>query len=142
MTRHISIFGGIKMLVPGDLKYSKTDEWIKVEGNTGTVGISDYAQSQLSDVVFVEIVARVGEDAKKGTICATIESVKAAADVNYPISGKVLEINDKLPDSPEIVNSDPYKESWIVKVQLSDPSELSSLMDAAAYEVYCQERTH
>jgi glycine cleavage system H protein len=131
-----------KMLVPGDLKYSKTDEWIKVQGTTGIIGISDFAQSQLSDVVFVEILARVGENVKKGTTCATIESVKAAADINYPISGKVLEINDKLPESPEIVNSDPYGKSWILKVQITDLSELSSLMDSAAYEAYCQERTH
>jgi glycine cleavage system H protein len=130
------------MLIPGDLKYTKTDEWIKVQGNTGTIGITDYAQSQLSDVVFVEIITRVGENAKKGTLCATLESVKAAADVNFPISGKVLEINDKLPGSPEIVNSDPYDKSWMAKVELADPSELSSMMDAAAYEVYCQERSH
>jgi len=130
------------MLVPGDLKYSKTDEWIKVQGNIGIVGITDYAQSQLSDVVFVEIITRVGDDAKKATICATLESVKAAADVNFPVSGKVLEINDKLPGTPEIVNSDPYNKSWMVKVQLTDPSELNSLMDAAAYEAYCQERSH
>jgi glycine cleavage system H protein len=130
------------MIVPGDLKYAKTDEWVKVQGNIGTIGITDYAQSQLSDVVFVEIIARVGEDVKKGKICATLESVKAAADVNFPISGKVLEVNDRLPTSPEIVNSDPYQQSWMVKLQLSDPSELNSLMDAAAYELYCQERSH
>jgi len=130
------------MLVPNDLKYSKTDEWIKVQGTTGIIGISDYAQSQLSDVVFVEIVAKVGENAKKGTTCATIESVKAAADVSFPAGGKVLEINQSLPDNPEIVNSDPYDKSWILKIQLTDPSDLSDLMDAASYEAYCQERNH
>ena len=130
------------MLVPGDLKYSKTDEWIKVEGNIGTIGITDYAQSQLSDVVFVEIIARVGDSAKKGTLCATLESVKAAADINFPVSGQVLEINETLSGTPEIVNRDPYNKSWMVKIQLSDPSELSSLMDAAAYEAFCQERSH
>jgi len=129
------------MLVPGDLKYSKSDEWIKVQGNIGTIGITDFAQSQLSDVVFVEVITRVGDAAKKGTICASLESVKAAADVNFPISGKVMEINDKLPGTPEIVNSDPYNKSWMVKVQLTDPTELNSLMDAAAYEVFCQERS-
>ena len=130
------------MLVPGGLKYSKTDEWIKVEGKIGAIGITDYAQSQLSDVVFVEIIARVGDSVKKGSLCATLESVKAAADVNYPISGQILEINDKLPGTPEIVNSDPYEKSWMVKIQLTDPTELASLMDADAYELFCQERSH
>ncbi len=130
------------MLVPDDLKYSKTDEWIKVQGNIGTIGITDYAQSQLSDIVFVEIIARIGDSAERGTLCATLESVKAAADVNFPVNGKVLEINEKLPGTPEIVNSDPYLGAWMIKIQLSDLAELNSLMDAAAYEAFCQERSH
>ena len=130
------------MLFPNDLKYTKSDEWVRVQGDFGTIGITDYAQSQLSDVVFVELIARKGDEAKMGSICAAVESVKAAADVNFPVSGKVLEVNDSLPLTPEIVNSDPYGNAWMIKVQLSDPSELAILMDAAAYEAYCQERGH
>jgi glycine cleavage system H protein len=130
------------MNIPSDLKYTKTDEWVKVSGATGTIGITDYAQSQLSDVVFVDILARIGAEVQKGSICATIESVKAAADVNFPVSGKVIEVNSDLPDTPEIVNSDPFDKAWIIKLNLSDPSELNTLMDAKAYEAYCEERNH
>ncbi len=130
------------MKTPKELKYAKTDEWIKVEGNIGTIGISDYAQDQLSDVVFVDLMPRVGGLAKKGTICATLESVKAAADVNFPVSGKVVEVNEALSDTPEVVNSDPYGSAWMIKIELSDLSELDSLLDADAYEAYCQERDH
>jgi glycine cleavage system H protein len=127
---------------PADLKYSKSDEWVKVEGNIGTIGITDYAQEQLSDVVFVEILVKVGELVKKGANCATIESVKAAADVNFPVSGKVLEINTKLSDKPELVNRQPYNDAWMVKIELSQLVELGNLMDVSAYESYCQERSH
>jgi glycine cleavage system H protein len=128
--------------IPSELKYTTSDEWVKVEGNVATSGITDYAQGQLSDIVFVEIVLSKGEQVKKNTICATLESVKAAADVNVPLSGKVLEINDKLSQSPELVNSAPYGEAWMVKLQVENPSELDSLMDAKAYEKYCTERSH
>lgn len=121
------------MNVPSDLKYTPNDEWIRVEGNIGTVGITDFAQNQLSDIVYVEIVVAVGDEVKKGDACATLESVKAAADVYLPASGKVVAINEALPDTPEKVNSDPYGEAWMVKIELADPGELSDLMDAAAY---------
>lgn len=121
------------MNIPANLKYTQNDEWLSVEGKVGTVGITDFAQNQLSDIVFVEIVVAVGDEIKKGEACATLESVKAAADVYSPISGKVVEVNEALPDSPEQVNSDPFGKAWMVKVELSDPAELNSLLDAAAY---------
>jgi glycine cleavage system H protein len=122
------------MNIPGDLKYTPNDEWIRVDGNTGAVGITDHAQNQLSDIVYVEIVVAVGDEVTKGDSCATLESVKAAADVYLPASGKVVAVNDALPDTPEKVNSDPYGEAWMVKLELSDPGELNELLDAAAYE--------
>ena len=122
------------MNIPNNLKYTENDEWIKMDGETGTVGISDFAQEQLSDIVFVEIVVSEGDTVKKGDICASVESVKAAADVYMPVSGTITAINEALPDTPEMINTNPYEGAWMVKVELSDPSELDSLMDAAAYE--------
>jgi glycine cleavage system H protein len=122
------------MNIPTDLKYTPNDEWIKIEGAAGAVGISDYAQEQLSDIVFVEIVVVEGDIVKKGDICASVESVKAAADVYMPVSGTILAVNEALPDTPEMINTDPYGGAWMVKVKLSDPAELDSLLDAAAYE--------
>lgn len=128
------------MNIPNDLKYTPNDEWIRVEGNVGVVGITDFAQNQLSDIVFVEIVVGVGDELKKGDACATIESVKAAADVYLPVSGKVVAINEALPDTPEMVNSDPFGEAWMVKIELTDPSELNGLLDPAGYEKNCAEK--
>jgi glycine cleavage system H protein len=128
------------MNIPEDLKYTENDEWIRVEGNTGTVGITDYAQDQLSDIVYVEIIVDEGESLKKGDSCATVESVKAAADVYLPVGGTVTAINEDLGDTPELVNSDPYGEAWMVKVEISNPDELDHLMDSAAYRKYCEER--
>ncbi|NMC11621.1 MAG: glycine cleavage system protein GcvH [Chloroflexi bacterium] len=122
------------MNIPATNKYTNNDEWIKVDGNIGTIGISDYAQEQLSDIVFVEITVSIGDVIKQGDSCATIESVKAAADVYAPASGKVIAINESLPDKPETVNSDPYGDAWMVKIELSNPSEIDSLLDASAYE--------
>ena len=124
------------MNIPTDLKYTKNDEWVRVVNNVGTVGITDYAQEQLSDIVYVEIVISEGDDVAKGDSCATLESVKAAADVYLPVSGKVVEVNENLPDSPEGVNTDPYGAAWMVKIELSNPSELDGLLDAAGYEAY------
>jgi len=128
------------MNIPSDLKYTKNDEWIKVEGNQGTVGITDYAQEQLSDIVFVEIIPSEGEDLAQGDTCATIESVKAAADVYLPVSGRVVAVNDSLPDTPELVNTDPYGAAWLIKVELTSPGELDDLLDAAAYQEFCESR--
>jgi glycine cleavage system H protein len=113
-----------------------------MDGNIATVGISDYAQSQLSDVVYVEIIAGVGEKVKKNSTVATIESVKAAADVNSPVSGKVIAANEALPQSPELVNNAPFGEAWMLKIEVENPADLDSLMDATGYEKYCEERSH
>jgi glycine cleavage system H protein len=130
------------METPKDLKYTKNDEWIRVEENVGVVGITDFAQDQLSDIVYVEIVVAEGDEISKGDACATIESVKAAADVYSPVSGKVVAINEALPDAPETVNSDAFGEAWMVKVELSDPSELDGLMDAEAYKKHLESKDH
>jgi glycine cleavage system H protein len=129
------------MNIPSDLKYAQTDEWIRVEGNTATIGVTDFAQDQLSDVVFVEISVSEGDAVKKNDLAATIESVKAAGDVIFPASGKVIAVNEDLGSTPETVNSDPFGQAWMVKIELSDPSELDNLMDAAAYEKYLETRS-
>ncbi len=126
---------------PKDLLYTDNDEWVRVEGDTGTVGITDYAQDQLSDVVYVEVVVSEGEVVTQGDTCATIESVKAAADVYMPVSGKIIATNEELADTPELVNSEPYGAAWLVKLELSDSSELEGLMDAAAYEKFTAEKS-
>jgi glycine cleavage system H protein len=130
------------MNTPAELKYAKTDEWVKVDGNVATIGVSDFAQSQLSDVVFVEITVSEGDTAARGKAFATIESVKAASDVNLPVSGKVVAVNEGLADTPEKINTEPYTTAWMVKVELSNPAELNDLMDAAAYTTYCESRGH
>jgi glycine cleavage system H protein len=129
------------MNFPIDLKYTENDEWVRVEDNVGTIGITDFAQDQLSDIVYVEVVVSEGEDAAQSDTCATIESVKAAADVYLPVSGKVISINEDLADTPEVVNTDPYGEAWLVKLELSDPSELEALLDSAAYEALVEEKS-
>jgi len=129
------------MNIPPDIKYTKNDEWIRLEGKIGTIGLTDYAQEQLSDIVFVEILVSEGEAVKQGEACATVESVKAAAEVYSPMSGKVVATNEVLPDTPETVNKDPYGEAWMVKVEVGNPAELESLLDAAAYEALCAERS-
>lgn len=129
------------MNIPTELVYNETDEWVKAEGKLATLGVSDFAQDQLSDVVYVEILVAVGETVSKGQQIATIESVKAAADVNTPVSGTVVAVNEDLAQSPELVNKDPYGEAWMVRIEMQDPGELAALMDAAAYEANCQERS-
>jgi len=127
------------MNIPDSLKYTTKDEWIKVEGSVGTIGISDFAQEQLSDIVFVEVLVSVGDEVSAGDNCATIESVKAAADVYMPASGKVLEVNEALPDTPELINSDPYGAAWLVKLELTNPAELNNLLSAADYQKKIEE---
>jgi glycine cleavage system H protein len=124
------------MNIPADLRYTKNDEWIRVEGNIGTVGITDFAQDQLSDIVFVEVIPAEGDELSQGDTCATLESVKAAADVYLPVGGKVVAVNEALPDTPELVNSDPYGQAWLLKIEISDSSELDELLDAGAYEAF------
>jgi len=125
------------MKVDPNLKYDEEHEWIRVEGDEGVVGISDYAQDQLSDVVYVEL-PEVGDSFERGDILAVVESVKAASDVYMPVSGEVLEVNDALEDSPELVNQDPYGEAWFVRITIADPSELDDLLDADAYEAFLE----
>ena len=121
------------MKFEADYKYTEKDEWVKVEGNVATIGISDYAQDQLSDVVFLEYLVGEGDEVAKGDEFGTIESVKAASDMYFPVSGTVVGLNEELLDTPETVNSDPYGEAWMIKVEMSDPAELDGLLDAAAY---------
>lgn len=128
------------MNTPKGLKYAKTDEWIKVEGDQAVIGITDYAQDQLSDVVFIEFLIDEDDQVSKGDALATVESVKAASDVNFPASGTVTAINEALIDEPEVINNDPYEDGWMVKIKLDDPSELENLMDASDYESYNEER--
>jgi len=128
------------MNIPSELKYTTNDEWFNPA--IGTVGITDFAQEQLSDIVFVEVLVSEGDVVSKGDPCATVESVKAAADVYMPVSGKVIATNEALPGAPETINTDPYGAAWIVKVEPSDPTELDSLLEAGAYEANTQTRTH
>ena len=125
------------MNIPTNLKYAESNEWAKVEGNLVTVGISDFAQDQLSDIVYAEIIVAEGDSVNKGDTIATIESVKAAADVYAPVSGTVVALNETLSNSPEILNSDPYAAAWIIKVEMTDATELDALMDAPAYKEHC-----
>jgi glycine cleavage system H protein len=120
-----------------DLQYSEDHEWIRVEGEEAVLGISDYAQDQLSDVVYVEL-PEVGETFDRGEVLAVVESVKTASDVYTPVTCEILAINDALEDSPELVNKDPYGEAWFVRVSLSDPAELDDLMDAKGYQEYVE----
>jgi len=130
------------MNIPAGFKFAPTDEWVHMEGNIATIGISDFAQDQLSDVVFVEIAVSAGDTVKKGGLLGTVESVKAASDINLPVSGKVIEINESLSDTPELVNTDPYGKAWMVKIELSHAAELNDLMDDKAYGVNCAGREH
>jgi len=124
---------------PSDLKYARTDEYLRLEGERATIGLSDYAQDQLNDVVFVEL-PEVGAHVEKGNAFGAVESVKAASDLLLPVSGTVVEVNDQLNDEPELLNSSPYDKGWIIKIQVDDASEAESLMDADAYAEYCKTR--
>lgn len=121
------------MSVPANLLYSKEHEWLRVEGDVAFVGITDYAQGELGDIVFVEIDT-VGDTVSASEVFGTIEAVKTVSDLYMPVSGEILEINDKLEDTPELVNSDPYGDGWLVKIKLTNSSETADLMDAAAYK--------
>jgi len=126
------------MKIQEDARYAKSDEWVRVEGQVGVVGISDYAQDKLGDIVFVGEIA-VGSEVKAGDLLTSIESVKAASDIYSPVSGKVVEVNSEVTAKPELVNSDAFGAGWLAKIQLSDPAEVSSLMSAAEYAEYRKE---
>jgi glycine cleavage system H protein len=121
------------MNFPENLKYTKDHEWILVDGNTGTVGITEHAQGELGDVVFVELPA-VGKSLKQAESFGTIEAVKAVSDLFSPVSGSIVEVNKELASTPELVNKEPYGKGWMVKMTLSNPSELGTLLNAAAYK--------
>jgi glycine cleavage system H protein len=129
------------MNTPNELKYTKNDEWIRVEGDQAVMGITDYAQSQLSDIVYVELLASAGDTLEQGKPAASVESVKAASEVYLPASGKVTAVNPALAQTPELVNSDPYGEGWMVKFTLADAGQVDSLMDSKTYEAYCTGRS-
>lgn len=121
------------MNIPADLKYTQDHEWVRVEGDVAVVGITDFAQGELGDVVFVEIETE-GEELAKGETFGTVEAVKTVSDLFMPVGGEVAEVNEALADDPELVNKDPYGEGWMIKLKMSDAAELSELMDAAAYK--------
>ncbi|MBD1400790.1 glycine cleavage system protein GcvH [Pelovirga terrestris] len=118
---------------PEELKYTEEHEWIAIEADIATIGISDFAQNQLGDVVFVEL-PEVGDELEVGKPFGVVESVKAVSDVYSPLSGEVVEINEELPDAPETLNTSPYEDGWMIKIRLSDPQEIDDLLDASAYQ--------
>jgi len=120
------------MNIPSELKYTKDHEWVRVDGDIATIGITDFAQSELGDIVYVEIET-VGESVDQEAVFGTVEAVKTVSDLFMPLTGEVLELNDALEGNPELVNSDPYGEGWMVKVKIADASQLNDLLDAAAY---------
>jgi glycine cleavage system H protein len=120
-----------------DIKYTVSHEWIRIEGNTARIGITDFAQNQMGTLVFVEL-PEVDDEVGKGSPLAVVESVKAASDVYAPLSGTITEINEALADNPELINEEPY-ESWLVTLELSNPSEVAELIDSAEYEKLCQQ---
>lgn len=121
------------MNVPENLLYTKDHEWLKAEGNTGYVGITDFAQGELGDVVFIEIET-AGETLKKGDVFGTIEAVKTVSDMFMPVGGEVIEVNPDLEKSPESVNKDPYGKGWMIKIKISDPAEIQEMLSAEAYK--------
>jgi glycine cleavage system H protein len=126
-------------MYPADYRYTKDHEWIKVDGAVGTIGITDYAQHELGDVVFVEL-PKVGARIKAGESFGSVESVKAVSDIFSPVSGEIAEINSSLGDQPEKINHDPHGAAWLVRIKLDDPKEANSLMDAKAYQAYVDEK--
>jgi glycine cleavage system H protein len=124
---------------PEDLKYAKSDEWVRIEGGTATLGISDYAQDALNDIVYVELPT-IGMTVAKGESFGSLESVKAASDLYSPVAGTITEVNSALEDTPELINSDPYGKGWIIKLKLDGDVVTGDLMDAAAYVEYNKNR--
>lgn len=125
--------------IPEGLLYTKEDEWVRVEDGVGTVGVTDYAQDALSDIVYIEL-PDPGDNVEAGETFGVVESVKAASDLYSPVSGEVSAVNEEILDVPETVNTDPYGDGWMVKIKLSDLDQLEGLMDPEAYAAYCEER--
>ena len=128
------------MNTPIDLKYTQSDEWVKVDGKLITIGITDYAQNHLSDLVYCGLKVDKGGIVAKGDLIVEIDSVKASAEVNAPVTGKIIESNSEVVSSPEVINDDPYGKGWFYKIEISDPDELTKLMSAEEYEKYCESR--
>jgi len=128
-------------LIPPDLRYAKTHEWLKVEGDTATIGITDFAQGELSDVVFVELPAP-GKTVKQNDPFGTVEAVKAVSDIYAPVSGEVTAVNENLRNAPDTVNKDPYGQGWMIKIRMSNPAEASALLAAADYEKLAAKSAH
>jgi len=126
-------------MYPADFRYTKDHEWIQISGTMGTVGITDYAQHSLGDVVFVEL-PKVGAKVKAGEVLGTVESVKAVSEVFSPVSGEVTEVNSELSDTPEKINQDPHRSAWLVKIKIENPQDAAKLMDAKAYQDYVAEK--
>jgi len=124
-----------ELKVPAELKYAKSDEWLRIEGDTGTIGISDYAQDQLNDIVYVELPV-VGDTFNKGETFGSVESVKAVADLVLPVGGEVIAVNDTVTSASELVNSDPYGKGWLIKIKINDAAEADSLLNAESYSTY------
>ncbi len=124
---------------PEDLRYTTTHEWIRSEDGLATVGITDHAQSELGDIVYIEL-PQVGTNVQKGNVFGTIESIKAVSDLVAPVSGEIVEVNEELPETPERVNESPYNAGWMVIIKMDDPSEVNDLMSSDEYEVFIQER--
>jgi glycine cleavage system H protein len=129
------------MTSPNDLRYTKTHEWVRVEGDVATIGITDYAQNELGDITYLEL-PEVGSQVTQNEPLGVIESVKAASDIYAPVSGEVIERNEQVIESPDLVNRSPYDEAWLVKVRMSNPSELDSLMNAEEYDAFAAEAVH
>lgn len=121
------------MNIPSNLRYTKDHEWIRVEGEEAYVGITDYAQSELGEIVFVDINTE-GETVAQDETFGSIEAVKTVSDLNMPVAGEVLEVNEAINDQPELVNNDPYGEGWMIKIRIANPAELDTLLDAAGYQ--------
>jgi len=121
------------MRFPANLRYTKEHEWIKIEGDTATIGITDFAQKELGDIVYVE-VETIGKDLEAGAVFGTVEAVKTVSDLFLPVSGKIVELNPALGSAPELVNNDPYGAGWMIKMTVKNPGDIEKLLDAAAYE--------
>lgn len=128
-------------MYPEDLRYTKEHEWVRVEGDTGTIGITDHAQKELGDVVFVEL-PKTGTRVEQGQVAGSVESVKAVSDIYSPVTGEVIEVNETLAEAPEKINQDPHGSAWLAKIRLEKPAELEGLMTAAQYDEYVKAESH
>lgn len=130
------------MNIPENCKYSNDHEYVRVDGNIGTVGITDYAQSQLGDIIYFDCTKEVGSEVEQGETVGSIEAVKTVAELFSPVSGKLIAVNEEVNNTPALVNEDPYERGWLIKIEISDPAELNTLMDAASYKDFVESLSH